>query len=254
MTVKSFQNLLLLFIFVLLSACSAAVDPSQLYKDETPQQIYQQGKKELKSKNYNESVKRFEALDIQYPDSRDNENAQLYLIYAYYMKEDYALTVATADRYIRMYPRSENVDYAYYMRGISNFYQNLGVLERMFKVDLATRDLTQIRKSYADFNELVQRFPSSRYTPSAHQYLVYLRNVMADHELHIAEYYYERGAYAAAANRASNIVAHYEGAPAVKEALILMIKSYGKLGLAKQQQDAYKVLQYNYPNEKITDR
>lgn len=235
----------------LLSACSTSTDPADLYKDETPYQIFERGKAALKDNSYSEAAKRFEALDIQYPFGVETERAQLYLIYAYYEKEDYALSVAAADHYIHMHPASPDVDYAYYMRGVSNYYQNLGVLERLFAVDLAKRDLAQIRASYNDFSTIVTRFPHSRYAPAAYQYMVYLRNVLADHELHVAEYYYDRKAYVAAANRASGLVAHYQGAPHVEDGLILMAKSYHQLGETKLEADTVKVLNYNYPNTKI---
>lgn len=233
---------------MLLTACSSTTEPSEAYKNETPQQIYQHGKTALQGKSFAEAIKRFEALDVQYPFGPETEQAQFYIIYAYYMKEDYTLAAAAADRFIRVHPTHPNVDYAYYMRGLSDYYQNLGVIERLFTVDLATRDLTQIQKSYADFDELVVRFPNSRYTPSAHQYLVYLRNIMADHELEIAQYYYDRTAYIAAANRAASVVAHYQGAPAVMNALALMAKSYHQLHMNKLEQDTLTIIKFNYPN------
>lgn len=236
----------------LLSSCSTTTnDAADAYKGESAQQIYTKGKLALQDRSYNEAAKRFEALDIQYPYGNYTESAQLYIIYAYYMKEDYLLASAAAERFIRIHPTHPNVDYAYYMRGIADYYQNMGILERMFLVDIATRDLTQIQKSYADFNELVIRFPESKYTPSARQYMVYLRNVMANHELQVAEYYYNRRAYVAAANRASELVSQYQGAPSTVDGLVVMIKSYHQLGLKKFEQDALNVLNYNYPNVKV---
>lgn len=236
----------------LLSACASSTDPSEAYRDETASQIYTRGKSALEDKGYSEAIKRFEALDIQYPYGSDTENAQLYLIYAYYMKEEYPLASAAAERYIRLHPASPYVDYAYYLRGLSDYYQNMGVFERVFTVDLATRDLTQIQKSYNDFYQLVTQYPHSRYAPSAHQYLIYLRNMMADHELQVGQYYYSHKAYVASAERAANVVAHYEGAPAVVNALVLLIKSYHQLGETKLEQDALTILKYNYPNVNVT--
>lgn len=235
----------------LLSACSTSTDPSDLYKDETEHQIYQKGKSALQDKSYSEATKRFEALSVQYPFGPETQNANLYIIYAYYQKEEFALASTAADKFIRTYPADPNVDYAYYMRGLADYYQNMGFLERIFAVDLATRDLTQLQKSFVDFKELVMKFPNSPYTPSAHQYLIYLRNIMADHELEVAQYYYTRKAYVAAANRASDVVAHYEGAPAVPKALVVMAQSYQALGLRKQEQDARAVLAYSYPGVRV---
>lgn len=243
--------LIVLFAALLASCASTPKDPADLYLNESPQQIFRVGKGALLDKNYGEAIKRFEALDVQYPYGRETEEAQLYLIYAHYMKEDYALAVAAADHYIRLHPASPNVDYAYYMRGASDYYQNLGIIDRIFATDLAKRDLVQIQKSYYDFNAVVTRFPNSRYAPAAHQYMVYLRNVLADHELHVAEYYYNRKAYVAAVNRASGLVAHYQGAPTVVDGLVLMAKAYRKLGMTKLEEDTLKVLHYNFPNATV---
>jgi len=237
-----------LFCVGLLAACSSSIEPSEAYKDETQQQIFVNGKAALKDKSFNEAIKRFEALDIQYPLGPETEEAQFYLIYAYYMKEDYALSVAAADRFIRMHPTNPHVDYAYYMRGVADYYQNLGVFERLFSIDLATRDLTQMQKSYADFSDLVSNFPNSIYAPAAYQYMVYLRNTMANHELQVAQFYYDHKAYIAASNRANNVVAHYQGAPAVIGSLKLMTDSYHQLGMTKLEEDTLAVKNYNYPS------
>jgi outer membrane protein assembly factor BamD len=234
---------------LLLSACATTSnDPSQAFKNQTPQQIYHDGKKLLENGGYSESIKRFEALDVQYPFWEGTESADLYLIYAYYMKEDYALAVSTADRFIQMHPTNPHIDYAYYMRGVSDCYENLGFVERIFTIDLAKRDLVQLEKAYDDFDEVITRFPQSYYAASAHQYMIYVRDVLADHERHVAEYYYSRHAYVAAADRASGLVAHYQGAPTVIDGLILMAKSYHQLGLTKLEQDTMEVFRYNYPN------
>lgn len=234
-----------------ITGCASTTDASQAYKGESAHQIFMYGRAALKDKNYSEAVKRFEALDVQYPYGQDTELAQFYIIYAYYMKDEFALAASAADRFIHLHPAYEHVDYAYYMRGLADFYKNLGILERIFTVDLSTRDLTQIRKAYFDFSELTERFPNSVYTPSAHQYMVYLRNLMASHILDTAKFYYDRKAYIAAANRANDVVAHYQGAPAVKDALVLMAQSYQRLGMRKEEQDALMVLKYNYPNASV---
>lgn len=230
-----------------LSGCSSTFDPADAYKGESAEQIFKSGEDRLRSKNYSEAIKRFEALDVQYPFGRNTEIAELHLIYAYYMSSDYLSSEAAADRFIHAHPTNPHVDYAYFMRGLANYYQNLGIFERFFTIDLATRDLVQLKKSYADFAELTSLFPHSRYAPAAHQYMVYLRNMMANHELHVAKYYFERGAYVAAANRANYLVQHFQETPAVPEGLVLMVKSYRKLHLTQNANEALMVLEYNYP-------
>jgi len=245
---KRYLLMTLAALAILLNACSTVTDPAEAYKDETAQQIFSRGEDALRNRSYQQAIKRFEALDVQYPFGHETEIAQLHLIYAYYMTDDYASAESAADRYIHAHPTSDHIDYAYMMRGLSNYYQNLGIFEHLFAVDLATRDLTQIKKSYNDFAMLVRNYPNSKYAPAAHQYMIYLRNTLADHELEVAQYYYSRGAYVAAANRASLVVRHYQGAPSIPKALVIMAKSYRALGLMKNQQEVQRVLEYNYPN------
>lgn len=238
----------LILVLTSLVGCASTSDPADAYKGESAEQIFQKGEKDMRDHSYRDAVKRFEALDVQYPIGRNTEIAQLQIIYAYYMTDEYALAEASASRFIHSHPTDPHVDYAYYMRGLSNYFQNLGVFERIFAIDLAKRDLTQIKKSYDDFAALVERFPESRYAPAAHQYMIYLRNVLANHELQVAQYYYDREAYVAAANRATLVVRHYQGAPAVADALVIMARSYRALQLKPNEQEVMEVLQYNYPN------
>jgi outer membrane protein assembly factor BamD len=239
-------------MFFLLSACSTTTDPAEAYKGESAEHIFQKGEQALRDKSYTEAIKRFEALDAQYPFGAHVEIAQLHIIYAYYMSGDYASAEAAADRFIHFHPTNPHVDYAYYMRGLANYYQNMGVFEKLFAVDLATRDLTQIKKSYDDFASLERLYPHSYYAPAAHQYMIYLRNLLADHELEVAEFYYKRQAYIAAANRANIVIRHYDGTPAVPKALVVLVKSYRELQFKQLENDALTVLQYNYPNVKYS--
>lgn len=247
-TLKQYRFLFFILSYFLLSGCSSSIDPSEAYKGETPQQIFEGGEKSLRSRNFSEAIKRFEALDAQYPYNRNAEISHLHIIYAYYMASDYASAESAADRFIHFHPRSPYVDYAYYMRGLSNYYQNLGLFERLFSVDLATRDLSQIKKSYEDFATIDRLYPTSYYAPAAHQYMVYLRNILAAHELEVAQYYFDRQAYIAAADRANLVIRHYEGTPSVPKALVLLVQSYRKLNMTQLADDAMKVLEYNYPN------
>ena len=250
--VANLYLIVLVALFSILTACSTTTDPAESYKNETAEQIFTRGEDALRDRSYTNALKRFEALDVQYPYGKNTETAQLHMIYCYYMTGDYASAESAADRFIRMHPMNPNVDYAYYMRGLSNYYQNMGVFEKLFAVDLAKRDLTQLKKSYEDFSQLDLLFPKSPYAPAARQYQIYLRNTLANHELEVAQYYFGHEAYVAAANRANLIVRHYEGAPAVPKALVIMVKSYRALHLTQDENDAMRVLQYNFPNSTYT--
>jgi outer membrane protein assembly factor BamD len=245
---------LLLALLVLVTSCSSTTDPGEAYHGETAEQIFQGGEDALRDKNYAEAIKRFEALDAQYPFGRNAETAQLHIIYAYYMNSDYVSAEAAADRFIHAHPTNPHVDYAYYMRGLSNYYQNMGVFERLFRVDFATRDLTQVKKSFNDFNQLQTHYPNSSFAPAAHQYTIYLRNVVAKHQLEVAQYYFSREAYVASADRASIVVQHYQGTPSVPDALVLMAKSYYQLHLTDQLNQTIQVINYNYPDSKYMEK
>lgn len=235
---------------LLLNACSTATDPAETYKGETPQQIFKKGEEALRESSYSEAVKRYEALEVQYPLEPNTRIAELHIIYAYYMTQDYASAEAAAERYIHSYPTSPHADYAYYMLGLSNYYHNMGVFERIFAIDLATRDLTEVRKSFDAFAAVVRLYPNSPYAPAAHQYMIFLRNVLADHELEVAQYYYSRKAYIAAADRANIVIQNYQGSSAVPDALVLMAKSYRALHLTQSENETLRVLIYNYPDSK----
>ena len=245
---------LLCGLFVGVTACSTtASDPAEAYKGESGTHIFQAGEDALRDHNYHETIKRFEALDAQYPYGPEAETAQLHIIYAYYMSSDYPSTEAAADRFIHAHPANPNIAYAYYLRGLANYNQDIGVFERVFTVDLATRDLTQVKKAYSDFATIVSRYPHSVYAAPAHQYMVYLRNLLANHQLEVAQYYYSRGAYVAAVNRAAIVVQNYQGAPAVPQALVLMAKSYHQLHDAALENQMITLIRYNYPHSTYLD-
>jgi outer membrane protein assembly factor BamD len=236
------------FLVSLLAACASSTDPADAYKGETAQQIFQGGEASLRNQSYADAIKHFEALDVQYPFGRDTQTAQLHLVYAYYKNADFLSAETAADRFIHSYPTSPNVAYAYYMRGLSSYYQNMGIFERLFSVDYATRDLTQVKKAFNDFSQLETRYPDSPYAPAAHQYMIYLRNVLANHQIEVAQFYFIRQAYVAAANRASLVVEHYQGAPVVPDALVIMVRSYHQLRQTDLENQALQVLTYNYPD------
>ncbi len=240
----------LILCFFLLAACSTSSDPSETYRGETSEQIYQRAEDALRDHNYQEAIKRFEALDVQYPYSKHTQTAQLHSIYAYYMTSDYASAESAADRFIHAWPASPHVDYAWYLRGVSDYYQNLGIYERVFAFDPATRDTAQIEKAWHDFAVIARSYPESRYAPAARQYMLYLRNVLANQTLEIAQFYYDKAAYVAAINRASEVVQHFEGAPAVPDALVIMAKSYTALHLTASAANVQRIIAYNWPDSR----
>ncbi|MBN1684741.1 MAG: outer membrane protein assembly factor BamD [Gammaproteobacteria bacterium] len=236
-----------IFCSLILFACATKIpDPASMFPGENEAQLFNHAEQNIATKNYDKAVQYFETLDARYPFGELNKKGQLHIIYAYYKKDDYASAIAAADRYIRLYPADKTVDYAYYMRGLIRMEEHRGSVERYFHIDTAERDLEPLKKAFADFAQLMRFFPKSQYAPDARQRMIYIRNTIAKHNVEVAQFYYDRQAYVAAANRASDVVQHYQGAPAVIPALKLMEKSYRKLGLTQQADDAAQALKKNY--------
>jgi outer membrane protein assembly factor BamD len=149
---------------------------------------------------------------------------------------------------MKLHPNHPNVDYAYYLKGLVYFNEDLGLLGKLSRQDRTERDPKAARESFDAFKELVQRFPESKYTPDALARMKYLVNALASHEVHVARYYMKRGAYIAASNRAQYALKNYPQAPAQEEALLIMIQAYDVLGMPELRNDAERVLRKNFPD------
>lgn len=250
---KQPQALFLLFIMlamlVMTTGCSSTDDDS-VFKDMSAKQIFDEAEEALVDEDYTKAIRYYEALDAMYPFSEYSQQGLLDSIYAYYENDDTALAAATADRYIHLYPRSANVDYAYYMKGLADFDQPRGTLAKVLPLDASYRDAGTQLQAYNDFSILVTRYPNSRYTPDARQRMLYLRNMFAQSELNVAEFYLQRKMYVASANRASYLIENYPQAPQTERALVILIKSDRALHLDQAADDALKVLKASYPNSR----
>lgn len=233
---------------LLLGACSSLPDEIDETTGWNAQKLYSEAKASMTEGGYDRAIKMFEKLEARYPYGRFAQQAQIEVAYAYYKSNEPALALAAADRFIKLHPNHPNVDYVYYLKGLVNFNEDLGLLAGLSNQDLSERDPKGAREAFETFRELVTRFPDSRYAEDSRQRMQYLVNSLASHEVHVARYYYRRGAYIAAANRAQAAVTSYPRAPANEEALYLMVKSYEALGMKDLQNDAERVLEKNFPN------
>lgn len=245
--------LALLCVVVVLSGCSsnAIKDNLSAYRNKTAQQLYDASKKDLKHGHYNRAVKQLEALNALYPFGAYAEQGLITLVYAYYENDDAEEALATADRYLALYPRGSYADYAYYMKGVIAFKQGFSWMQRKANIDRAPRDLTDMKHAYLSFSELLQNFPHSNYVPDAVVRMRYIRNLFAKHEVGIAQFYYDKKAYVAAANRATGVVEHYDRSPWVIPALKIMVKSYRKLGLTTMANNTMKIFEASYPDSPV---
>ena len=209
--------------------------------------LYTEAKEALADGAYDKSIKYFEKLEARFPYGRYAQQAQLEVAYAYYRQNEPASAIAACDRFIRLHPNHPNVDYAYYLKGLTTFNEDLGLLGHISMQDLTERDPKAARDSFDAFKLLVSKFPESKYTPDATARMKYLVNAMASHEVHVARYYMKRGAYVAALNRAQTAVKTYADAPANEEALFIMVKAYDLLGMNDLRDDAERVMRKNFP-------
>ena len=175
------------------------------------------------------------------------QQAQLDKAYAQYKAGEQAQAIATLERFIKLHPTSAAIDYALYLKGLVNFNDNLALLSSLGRQDLSERDQKAAKDSFEAFRELVTRFPESRYAPDARQRMTYIVNSLAQYEVHVARYYYSRGAYVAAINRAQTALTDYRDVPALEEAIYILMRSYDALGMDQLRDDARRVMQSSYP-------
>lgn len=244
---KLIKTGVILMTFILLAGC-ASQSLLDKYRDQSDEQIFTGGEKKLADGDWSQASEHFEALQALYPFGPYAQQGQLDIIYAYYADADYGSAEAEAERYIHLYPMGPNTDYAYYMKGLSEFMETIGYFQKHFSIDRSNRDLASYQKAFADFSELIDRYPHSLYAADAYKRLIYIRNLFGEHYLNIGAYYYSRKAYVASAEQAAVVVTDFQRTTAVPDALILMIRSYQKLGLTQQANDALSVLQLNYPD------
>lgn len=217
------------------------------------ERLYKEAKEALNSGYYSKAVEYYEFLETRFPFGVYGQQSLLDLAYVYYKTEDYESSISACDRFIRLYPQNPHVDYAYYLRGLVNFNRGKGITERFLPLDLSQRDPSSALRSFQDFSDLIRRYPDSEYVEDAQKRMIYLRNLLASHEVHVANYYMRRGAYVAAANRARYVVENYARTPSVPDALALMAKAYKVLEMDDLSADAIRVLELNYPNHRGID-
>ncbi len=237
---------------LLVSACSlwpfGGADEVKKDKDLPVVKMYNDAKEELQSGNYEKAVKLYEQLEARYPYGPLAQQADLEMAYAQYKQGESANAISTADRFIKAHPNHVNIDYAYYVKGLANFKDDFGYFSSISNQDLSERDIKAAREAFDTFKELITRYPLSRYAEDSGKRMVYLQNNLASHEVHVADYYFRRGAWLAAANRAQVVVKDFPRAPAAEKALYLMVRSYRSMQLPELEADALQTMQKNFPN------
>ncbi len=238
----------LFFALSSLGGCSF-FDEKEVVAEENwgVERIYSEAKAALNTSDYATALQYYTQLEARFPFGIYAQQSLLESAYAYYKQDEAETALATLDRFMRVYPLNSNMDYALYLRGLTNFTKDIGLFEKYIPRDESQRDPGGARDALKDFSTLVDRFPKSQYSEDAAQRIVYLRNRLAQHEVNVAQYYMRRGSYLAAANRGRYVIENYSRTPAMPDALLVMAKAYKILELNDLSEDAMRVLQKNYP-------
>lgn len=229
----------------LLAGCGAG---PELESNWSAEKLYAEAKEQAADGNYERAAKLYERLEGRASGTALAQQAQIERAYMLYKTLDKPQALSTLERFIKLHPSSPAIDYAYYLQGLVNFNDNLGLLGNLARQDLAERDQQAARDSFQSFKQLVDQFPQSIYADDARVRMNYIVNSLASYEVHVARYYLRRGAYVAAANRAQTVVTDFQESPSAQEALYIMMESYQALGLAELRDDAGRVLQKSFPS------
>ena len=235
-----------LFLIATLAAC--ATSDYDRTENWSARKIYNEAKISLSGGDFEQAVEYFEILESRYPFGRYTLQAQLDIAYAHYKRREFDSAIDSANRFIRLHPRNPHIDYAYYLKGLVNFSRGSGFLTNYIGRELSNQDQQALVNSFADFDTLIRRFPTSIYAQDARRRMVFLRNEMAEHELKVAQFYFGRGAMLAAINRVKYMVDHYDGAIVLPDALALMAKAYRNMGMDDLADDTLRVLATNKPD------
>ncbi len=243
--------LLAAFLVSLLGGCFGNDDLE--IADSGEQQLYFEAQRHLENENFDLAIRTLQLLESRYPFGRYAEQAQLEIVYAHYGAYDFEASIESADRFIRLHPQHPNVDYAYYMKGLAAYDIEGDFFSKILPSDDTKRDVSHIKESFAEFAQLLARYPNSPYAADARARMVHLRNMIGRHEIHIANYYFRRGAYMAALNRGRYVVEHMQQTPSVADGLAIMAQAYLLLGLEDLAEDSVAVLRLNYPDHPMLD-
>ncbi len=235
-----------LILLTTLAACAGSGNPTAGW---SPEHLYSAGKTALDKGNYNKAINYFQTLQGRYPLGYYAQQAQLEVAYAYYKNGEPKSAIASAQEFIREHPRSPAAPYAYYLIGLADFKVTGGIIP-LFRPDIEYQvDVRPLRRSFMAFKTLIEKYPYSKYASDARQRMIYLRNMLAAHDLYVADYYLRRGAWAAVIDRCENVLTEYPGAAGTPKALVMMVKAYRKLDMKTLARQTYEVLKLNYPKQ-----
>ena len=246
---SSKRNLGFLSIFILITALTACSSNEEMPDERLiEKELYDQAQTRLKNGSFSTAILSLEALESRFPFGRYAEQAQAELIYAYYMNSQFEASQSASERFINLHPRHSHTGYAFYMKGLAAFTDDSGLFSRYFQSDLAKREVVMAQTSFGELSEFISRYPESKYVPHAKQRMIYLRNLLAEHEIYVADFYMKRGAYLAAIGRAKYVIENLPNTPQTPFALSILVEAYEILEYEELRKTSLEILNANYPN------
>ena len=189
---RNLRNILLLPLFFAFAFSISSCSKDEVEIERPEKVYYDQAQRRIKVNNYFGAIESLQRIETQYPFGKFAEQAQIDLVYCYFMNSETEAAHSSAERFIRLHPRHPNIDYAYFMKGLSSYTRDTGLLARLTDTDLSARDVSGAKLAFSELTEFLTRFPESQYAPYAQQRLIYLRNLVASNELAAADYYVTR--------------------------------------------------------------
>ena len=235
----------------ILSGCAGTEGKNDETDTWSESKLYSEATGKLNDGDFTKCGKYFEKLEARFPFGPFSQQAQINAAYCYWKAQEQAQALVAVDRFIKLHQGSPSLDYAYYLKGLIAFNDDLGFLGKFTGQDLSERDPKAAKEAFESFKAVVDRFPDSKYTPDSLDRMRYIVNSLAEADVIVARFYYQRAAYLAAANRAQLVIRDYDRAPAVEEALYILIKSYEKLGMKDLSDDATRVFKLNFPDSQM---
>lgn len=234
---------------MLLTLAGCAGDRERTLRNQAQApELYEQAQRQIRVQNWVGAVELYERIESRFPFSQEAQQAQLEIVYAHYKAGNHEQALAASDRFLREQPRHHDVDYLHYLRGLINFDRSRNFMDTLFNIDPARRDPSFTLRSYQSFATLVANHPDSRYVPDATQRMVFLRNQLARHEVHVADYYMRLGAWVAAAARARTVVERFDETPSAVDGLVILHNAYRRLEMDELAEGIARVVALNYPD------
>ena len=176
---RNLRNILLLPVFFAFAFSISSCSKDEVEIERPEKVYYDQAQRRIKVNNYFGAIESLQRIETQYPFGKFAEQAQIDLVYCYFMNSETEAAHSSAERFIRLHPRHPNIDYAYFMKGLSSYTRDTGLLARLTDTDLSARDVSGAKLAFSELTEFLTRFPESQYAPYAQQRLIYLRNLVA---------------------------------------------------------------------------